>query len=372
MTTAANWRIDSDYIGAGRFLVLPDRVIVGTNSGVQCLPHGDGPFEGWQVDLGARCIGVVQGNGDTLIAACVNGLFVLGPNGEERWGTHSEKEIVHHAVPFQDGVLMTSRNSIHYLHEQHGSTWRFDFREILGQSVRSIRLINLFDQDEHVVAGVVDYDSGLGRIVVLDKAGHIVWTNELGPLTELFPAGEAVFVWCQTGFGKFDTHMTRLDGHPIWEVEGAGVGAVRPDGALAMVVGSNESPEWDDWEYRQLSPTGKLERSVRAHGRCGVRPLCRDDGSVVFIGSYLPIDPASSRVDYTNFLAMPQEVHFQHLLGIRSQLKEHTIFVHCLRDGSDELELLYEGRNTYSLARPVEIGTGVAFCDANSIVAVNG
>lgn len=351
-------------------MVAPERVIVGTDYGVQCLPHSASGAEGWRADLGSRCIGVSRDKDDTIIATCVRGLFVLSGSGEERWGTHSEKDVVHQAVPFRDGVLLTSRSSIHYLHEWKGAAWRFDFADVLGKSVRSIRLINLFELEGHVVAGAVDYDSGIGRVIVLDPDGKAEWMSEPGPVSDLFPAGKAVFVWCLTGYGKFESHMTRLDGHSIWKQDFAGVGAVRRDGSLAMVVGSNESPAWDNWEYRQVASSGKVELKLSARGRCPVRPFCREDGAVFFVGAVLPIDPTSSRTDYTSFLAMPQEVHFQHLLGIRTQLREYDVFVHAVLPHASSAEIIYHASKSFSLARPQALDGAVVFCDGTDVVAV--
>lgn len=370
MVKPASWRLSSDYIGAGRFLLQKDRAFVGTTYGAQCLPHGDSTLDGWTVDLGSRCIGVVPGVDDSLIVTCVKGLFVLSLDGSQRWGTHSEKEIVYPAVPFGDGVLLTSRSALHYVVEGEGSKWRFGFDQVLGASVRSARLINLFELDGRIVAGVVDYDSGVGRVAVLSKDGQLEWTSDPGPLSELFPAGNAVFVWCLTGYGRFESHMTRLDGHSIWSQDFAGVGAVRDDGSLAMMVGSNESPEWDNWEYRQIAPNGKLERQLPTTGRCAVRPLCRADGSVFFVSSVLHMDPASSRVDYTSFQQMPQEVLFQHLLGIKPQMPEFEVFVQVVREGSFETETLYHGRGSFSLVRPQEFDGDVVFGDGTDIVGM--
>ena len=68
--------------------------------------------------------------------------------------------------------------------------------------------------------------------------------------------------------------MTRLDGHEIWTQDFAGVGSVMPDGSLAMVIGTNESPKWDHWEYRRVAASGKVEQGIKAEGRSAMRPLC--------------------------------------------------------------------------------------------------
>jgi hypothetical protein len=366
------WRVTSDYVGAGRFLIYPDRIIVGTDYGVQCVPRNEkSGVKGWEARLDTRCVGLHVGEGGDTVAGCVKGLFVLSENGEQRWGTHSFKEIVGAPVAFRDGFLLTTRSSIHYVREWNGSEWRFDFAEVLGSSVKGIRLVNLFELDGQIVVGAVDYDSGIGRVVVLDGAsGTQSWMSDPGPVSELFAAGKAVFVWCLTGYGKFETHMTRIDGHEIWTKDFAGVGVVRPDGALAMLVGSNESPAWDDWEYRQVSPTGREEKTVMGKGRCALRPVCDKDGTVYFVGSVLPVDVAGSRMDYTSFFAMPQEVVFQHLMGIRPSLPEYEVCLHRLRNDSEFPEVIYEVNGSFAFARLQLLGDEVVLCDGQDIVGV--
>ncbi|MBI4606559.1 MAG: hypothetical protein HY721_31745 [Planctomycetes bacterium] len=399
------WRVASEYVGAGKFIVLPERLLVGTEYGVQCVSRRPAPAKAvpksqagaplWKASLGSRCVGLMAWENHAVIAACVKGLFVLSETGEQRWGTHSLKDLVHAPVPFRDGILMTTTTSIHYIEEWNGPKWRFDFPELLGTSVEQIRLVNLFELDGHIVAGAVDYDSGIGRVLVLDgSTGRKQWASDPGPISDLFPAGQAVFVWCQTGYGKFETRMTRLDGHEIWQRDFAGLGTVRPDGSLAMVVGSNESPTWDDWEYRQVSPTGKVELALKGTGRCPVRPLVRKDGAVYFLGSVLPMDLGGSRVDYTSFFAMPQEVLYQHLMGIRTQLPEYDVTLHRLRSGEDALEVIYQVSGSFSFAdlqllpRPASHGPHphggspgqpapdeageVVLCDGQDIIAVEG
>jgi hypothetical protein len=371
MKKATSWRLASDYIGAGRFVVSPEGVVVGTEYGVQSVSKDSAAGAVWRASLGSRCVGVVAGPGGTVLAACVDGLHVLSANGEERWGTHSLTKIVYAPVPLMDGVLLTTDKSIHFIREWSGSDWRFDFSEVLGQSVESVRVINVFELDGHAVVGVVDYDTGVGRVLVIHgKSGRRYWMSDPGPISDLFAAGQAVFAWCQTGYGKFETRMTRLDGHEIWVRDFAGVGSLRPDGSLAMVIGSNESPEWDDWEYRQVSPGGRIERGFRGRGRCGVRPICRKDGTVYFLGSLLPLDPTASRADYTHFFSMPQEVLFQHLMGIKPLLPEYDIYLHRLRPGASSLEIVYQRSSTYSLGELQMLSGDVVFSDGKDIVAV--
>lgn len=368
-----HWRLATDYVGAGRYLAGPDRVVVGTEYGVQCVPRGR-TATAWKAKLGSRCVGLLAGEGKTLVAACTKGLFVLSETGEEKWGTHSFKEIVHAPVSYRDGVLLTTSAALHFIKEWKGSEWRFDFSEVLGASVEQIRLVNLFELDSQIVVAAVDYDSGIGRVVVLNgKNGKRLWMSDPGPITDLFPAGQAVFVWGQTGYGKFETRMTRLDGHEIWHKDFAGIGTVRPDGTLAMVVGSNESPEWDDWEYRQISPSGKVELGLRGNGRCPVRPLVKKDGTVYYLGSVLPVDLGGSRLDYTSYFSMPQAVVHQHLTGLKPQLPEYDVFLHRLKPNDHTLEVIYKVSGSYSFAELKLLGNNeIVLADGQDILAIEG
>lgn len=370
---AQHWRLPTDYVGAGKYLAGPERVIVGTEYGVQCIPRSRAG-QAWKTKLGSRCLGVMTGEGKSIVAACLNGLFVLSENGEQRWGTHSFRELAYAPVPFRDGLLLTTNAAVHFLRDWKGTEWRFDFADVLGASVQQVRIVNVFDLDGHIVVGAVDYDSGIGRILVISgKTGKRLWMSDPGPVTEVFPGGQAVFVWCQTGYGKFETHMTRVDGHEIWHKDFAGVGAVRPDGTLAMVVGSNESPEWDDWEYRQISSTGKVEVSLKGNGRSAMRPLVRKDGTVYFLASTLPVDLGGSRVDYTHFFAMPQTVAFQHLFGIRPQLPEYEVFLHRHRPQERSLEVVYRASGSYSFAELKLLGQNeIVLADGRDLIGVEG
>lgn len=369
--SSTEWRVPSDYIGAGKFVVTGDSVIVGTDYGVQCLPYQRSGPRGWKAKLDSRCVGVAQGPDGTLLAACANGLYSLTGDGVGTWGTESLSPLVGAPAVMDGGVLMMTTTALHFVRPGLGVIWGHEFAEVLGSSVESIRPLNLFVLDGHVIAGIVDYDSGIGRVLVFDgPSGEILWQSEPGPVSELFPAGQRVFVWSQTGYGKFETRMTRLDGHEIWVRDFAGLGAVGPDGSLSMIVGSNESPTWDDWELRRVSNTGKVEVALRARGRCAVRPLFLKDGSVYFIGSTTPIDLGASRVDYTSFFAMPQEVVFQHLMDIKPQFPECDISLLCHRPGEASLKVLFENSKTYSFGGLRALGRSVVFSDGTDIVAV--
>ena len=119
-----------------------------------------------------------------------------------------------------------------------------------------------------------------------------------------------------------------------------------------------------------LAANGRIEQTLLGKGRCPVRPLLREDGSIIFIGAALHLDPSSSRVDYTNFFKMPQESLFQHLVGVRDQLPEYEVYVHKLQPGSGELEIVYHVSGSYSLAEPISLGNHVIFCDGTDIIGI--
>ena len=144
---------------------------------------------------------------------------------------------------------------------------------------------------------------------------------------------------------------------------------MRHDGALAMVIGSNESPMWDDWEYCQLSPAGELERSVQARGRCLTRPVCLPDGTVYFVGNAV-MAPGDSVIDDTRFFAMPQEIVFQHLMGIKSQPPEYEVYLQRVPPGGSSVETVYSRAGTFSLADLRVVGHEVLFSDGAEILAV--
>lgn len=371
MNPEIRWKVSSNYIGAGRFVASRDRLVLGTEYGVECIPLASGSGKGWEAELGSRCVGVAEGEDGTIFAGCVGGLHALNAEGRECWGAHSFKEIVTWPVPFEGGVLFTSRDAIHYHKEWDGLEWRFDFSDVLGRSVESIRVVNLFGMDQYVVVGAVDYDSGIGRVLVLHgKGGRRVWMSDPGPISDVFPAGRGVFVWSQTGYGKFETRMTRLDGHEIWQKDVAGLGALRPDGSIVLVVGSNESPAWDDWEYRQFSPGGKTERALKVRGRCFSRPLCRVDGSVLLVGLALPPEISGTRSGDVRFFKMPQEELFQHLMGIRPQIPIFDLYVQVLAPDAERPEVRYHRPSTFSLADLRILDGALVFADGTDIVAL--
>ena len=369
MHREVHWRMISDYIGAGNFVLDDSRLVVGAEYGVDCVPRDGSGVPGWKTELGSRCIGVREDPAGSLIATCRGGLFQLSRNGDEEREKLFAEQLVHEAVPHGGGNLVVAGTSLTHYARWDEPSWRFDLREALGASVESLRMIGLFTCADLVIIGAVDYDSGIGRVVVLDGQGAMMWASEPGPLSEVFAVGNDSFVWSLTGYGKFESHLTRLDGQEIWKHDFAGVGTGRSDQSVAMIVGSNEAPRWDHWEYQQLDARGNLEREFKGKGRAPVRPVADDEGVIYFLGYVFHLDPSSSRVDYTNFFAMPQELHFQHLVGIRKQIPEYEIYLQRVRPRGD-LEILHHIQGSFSLARPRIAGDEIVFCDGRDIVAV--
>jgi hypothetical protein len=273
-------------------------------------------------------------------------------------------------VLVRDGVVLCTDRSLHFLRDWNGPEWRFDLREALGPSVKSARVVEGFELEGHLVLGAVDYDSGIGRVVVLDEQGQKRWMSEPGPLCGLFPAGSAVFVWSLSGYGQFESRMSRPDGKEIWRVDFAGAGSVHPDGSLSMVVGSNESPAWDNWEYRRLTPAGKTELALSSHGHCPSRPLVAGDGSVYFNGYFRPLDPNESRTDYTSFFPLPATLAFGHSTGLSVQPAEYHLYYQRVRAG--RLEVLGEVPKGVSFSRPCEVAlageSAVVFTDGGQLL----
>ena len=67
---------------------------------------------------------------------------------------------------------------------------------------------------------------------------------------------------------------------------------------------------------------------------------------------------------------MPQEIHFQHLAGIRKQIPEYEIYLQKISPGQTEVEILHHISGSYSLASPLVAGDEVVFCDGPDIIAV--
>jgi hypothetical protein len=371
MSKEMKWRFISDYVGAGSYILDSAKAVVGTPYGLHSLTRRPRRHTQWRLDLGSRCLGVRELEGGALLATCRGGLFLVSSSGALERARRFPGPIVHAAVPFHDGWVVTEGTRVQFSRGWEGeSEWAFDLRETLGEAVASVRPVDLVQTGDFLVAGLVDYDSGLGRVHVLDRHGKAHWVSELEPISDLFRAGEGSFVWCLTGYDKFESRLTNLGGKDIWRQDFAGIGIACPDGSIAMLVGSNESPQWDNWACRHVSAVGKLLSSVEATGRVAARPVCGEDGAIYFIGSSAYIDPSSSRVDYTSFIRPPQELRFQHLTGMRQLLPEFDVYLQRVRSPEAKPEVLHHIQGSFSIARPRVREGEVLFCDGTDIVAV--
>ncbi len=350
-------KLSTDYVGAGSFVVRDGAAYVNASYGVQAVDLSG--RELWRAELGSRCLGVAPGRGEEIVATCLDGLYVLDAKGHRQWGTHSKKDVIHDPIPFGEGFVLVTVHSVHLLRDWNGTSWRYDMREALGPSVKSVRLVDALEMEGQLVLGVVDYDTGIGRVIVLDGDGHKRWMSDAGPLSGLFAAGKAVFIYCLSGYGRFESRMVRPDGKEIWKSDFAGTGTFHPDGTISMLVGSNESPTWDDWEYRRLMASGKSEKTVPARGHATARPLLARDGAVYFTGYRRPIDPSGSRVDYTSFSALPAALAFGQKTGISLQPPEFNLFFQRVT-ARGEHQVLLESPTSLSFSRPVE-GDGAVF-----------
>jgi hypothetical protein len=171
------------------------------------------------------------------------------------------------------------------------------------------------------------------------------------------------------GYGKFETRLTGMDGRDLWRRDMAGVGTLRHDGALAMVIGSNESPTWDDWQYCEIAPSGQVVRSLKVRGRCLTRPVSLPDGTVYFVGNAVT-RPEGSGTDETRFDTMPQETVFQHLMGIQSRLPEYDLYLQRVPPGEASVEVVYERSRTCSLSDIRVVGHEIFFFDGREILAI--
>lgn len=372
MHRETRWRFISDYVGAGSYVLDSEKAVVGTRYGLHALARNPRRHTRWRLDLGSQCIGVRELDGGSLLATCRGGLHLVAPSGTLDRALRFPGSIVHAAVPFHDGWVVTEGTRVQFSTGWDGDPdWTFDLRETLGGAVASVRPIEVVQTGDFLVAGLVDYDTGLGRVHVLDRYGKAQWVSDVEPISDLFRAGEGSFVWCLTGYDKFESRLTNLAGKDIWRHDFAGIGTTGTDGSIAMLVGSNESPRWDNWACRHVSSGGKLLSTVDVKGRVGARPVCHEDGAVYFVGSSAYIDPASSRVDYTSFTRPPQELRFQHLTGMRQLLPDFDVYLQRVRGPDTEPEVLHRIQGSFSIARPRVRGDEVLFCDGTDIVAVS-
>lgn len=373
MRRKLKWRFISDYTGAGSYVMEPNRAVVGTKIGLQCVSRDPPRRVLWSLDLGSRCLGVSKAEGGRYLATCRRGLFLVSAEGKIEKRKLFAGYLSHEAVRMGGGMLVTEGPAVQFFCDwEDEPAWTYRLRSSLGKSVKAIRPIDVFEASDSVVAGYVDYDTGVGRVFVLDKVnGKARWVSDPGPVSEVFDAGDGQFVWCLSGYGKFESRRTRLDGSEVWRSDFAGLGARRDGDSVVMVVGSNESPAWDHWQISTIGPDGIAGTPVKVRGRSAVRPTCHPDGSIYVVSYVFHIDPASSRVEYTSFLRMPQELLFQHLIGTELQIPEYEVYLQKLTPGADKTEVLHHISGSFSLARPALYGDDVIFCDGADLIAVS-
>ncbi len=373
MRRKLKWRIISDYIGAGSYVLEPARAIVGTKQGVQCVTREVRRRVLWTVDLGSRCLGVSKAEGNRYLATCRRGIFLLSNEGKIEKRRLFAGYLGHEAVRTGEGLLVTESLSVQLLTDwENEPAWTFRLRSALGRNLKRARPVDVFESGDCIVGGYVDQEAGVGRVVVLDKKnGKLKWSSEPGPLSEVFDAGDGVFAWCLAGSGAFESRMTRLDGTELCRCEAAGLGARKESGRIALLVGSNESPVWENWQCATMGSDGQLQVLAKVRGRAPVRPTCHSDGSIYFISYVFHLDPMGSRAEHPNVFLSPHEALYQHLVGANPQIPEYEVYLQKLSPGQDKAEILHHISGSFSLARPAIHGGEVVFCDGADLIAVD-
>lgn len=363
-------RIRSDYVGAGRYLVAPDdsHVIVNTPYGVQAVS-----LEGktlWRVDLIERCLGLarVPGDDERVLACTFHAVHAIDNRGRVLNTRPTRHEIALHPVLWGERVLIVTRTRVYAVSTDGEVLWRYRLRESLGDSVRGVITVGVHAREGGVVVGAVDHDSGIGRAIVLAADGELKWQSDPGPLTNVFPAGDDDFVYTLSGYGRFECYRCASDGAVRWRREGGGPGVELPDGRLAMLVGGNESPEWDDWEIHVTDAGGKTSKSFRARGHSCSEPVLGPDGCLYFSGYFRPIDPAESRVEYTSFFRPPRFVAYDQLRTGAVSPDYDVFFFRQELDGG--LKLLWEDTDSLSLGPPAAGREHAFLVHGRDIVAV--
>ena len=295
----------------------------------------------WQVDLGERCLGLAWRADGTLLANTLHAAHQLDPNGTLRDTTQTRHEVAHAPVPCGDGMLLATLTRLYALDAAGGVRWKYRFRESLGESVRAVLVVGIHVIDDSVVVGAVDYNSGVGRILVFDDDGNITWQSDLGPITSLFPSGDGEFLYTLSGYGRFESICSTTSGDVKWRLPVGGPGLRLEDETLALLIGSNESPTWDNWELRTFMMDG-LELSSRlAKGHCCYPPVEGADGSLYFTSFFKPLDPSESRIDYTSFVPQPVFQAFAYLLRVKAASHQFAAYYFRWRP-DDDLERRFE------------------------------
>lgn len=362
-------RIRSDYIGAGNYVVRPEErsVSVNTTYGVQTV--GFESDARWQVDLGERCLGLAERVDGTLLANTVHAIHQLQPDGSLVSTTRTRHEIACGPIPWKNSMLLVTLTRIYALDESSKTIWAYRFRESLGESVRATLVIDVHPMDNGVLVGAVDYNSGLGRVIFLDEEGKLSWQSELGPLTSLFPVGGNEFVYTLTGYGRFESYRSDTSGDIKWNLGWGGPGTVLEDGRMAILVGSNESPTWDNWKFTIADAYGGEEVSREGQGRCCFAPVLAPDGNFYFSSFFKPIDPSESRIDYTSYVTHPSFLAFDFLMRVKSAPHQYNVYYFCASPSGD-LEPLFEDTASFSLGPTVLAGDQVFFVHNRDLLAL--
>jgi hypothetical protein len=273
-------------------------------------------------------------------------------------------------------MLLFTRTRVYALDAAGKARWKFRFRESLGKSVRAVLIVGAFPLGDRVVVGAVDYNTGVGRVFVLDGDGQSAWQSDVGPLTDIFAVeGRSAssgtdFVYTFSGYGRFESFCSGLDGRSHWKLAEGGPGLGLADGRMVMLVGNNEAPTWDDWHFRILSADGATAESRAARGRACHAPVEGPDGRFYFSSFIKPIDLAESRIEYTSYVRQPCFQAFDHLFHDSQKTPVgHDVF-YFAGDGSGRLELLFEDTETQAFGPPVAGPRHVFFVHGHDLLAL--
>ena len=359
-------RIHSDYLGSGRFLALEEDglLVVNADYGVQAIGL-DGTVR-WRVELVERCLGLIEDSEGSLVASTAHAFHRISRAGEVIDTRPTRHGLRRPPVRWGDGFLLGTRTRIYALDSTGTARWRYRLRKSLGESVKSVFFTGIVPVGDMAAVAAIDQDTGIGRVVVLDKEGELRWQSEPAPITEIFAVGDDSFVYTISGYGRFESVFSDVRGEVRWTKEGGGPG-VDLDGRLVVAYGNTEAPTWDDWEVRVLDLDGKLLERHHARGRCCYAPVQGPDGRLYFSSYFRPIDPAESRVDYTSFERPPRLVADENLIAGRARM-DYDVFFFQFELGVG-IKLLQESQGTYALGPTVAGSSHIFFVHERDILA---
>ena len=176
-------RIHSDYIGAGRFLALGDDELLAVNTdyGVQAIGL-DGKVH-WRVELVERCLGLIEDSEGGMVASTAHAVHRISRNGELVDTRPTRHGLRRPPVRWGDGFLLGTRTRVYALDSAGESRWRYRLRKSLGESVQSVFFTGIVPVGDMAAIAAIDQDTGIGRVVVLDKEGELRWQSEPGAIT---------------------------------------------------------------------------------------------------------------------------------------------------------------------------------------------